>query len=160
MNKLYPVALTDEQRAHLEQLISTGTHKARVLARARVLLLAAQNRPDTAIAAVLALSVPTIHRIRQRFVTDGLSAALYDKPHSGRPPILTAEVEAKLVMLACSTPPKGRARWTLHLLADQLVALHVVESVSHEQVRTMLKKTNLNRGATNSGASPKPKPAS
>lgn len=160
MHKLYPVHLTDEQRAHLEHLISTGTHKARVLARARVLLLAAQNRPDADIATVLTLSAPTVHRIRQRFVTAGLTAALYDKPHAGRPPILTAEVEAKLVMLACSAPPKGRARWTLHLLADQLVELHVVETISHEQVRTMLKKTNLSRGATNSGASPKPRPAS
>lgn len=160
MNKLYPVHLTAEQHTHLEQLISTGTHQARVLGRARVLLLAAQNRPDTDIAAVLALSVPTVHRIRQRFVTAGLTAALYDKPRAGRPPLLTAEVEAKLVLLACSAPPKGRARWTLHLLADHLVTLHGVEHISHEQVRTMLKKTNLSPGATNSGASPKPTPAS
>ncbi len=81
MHKLYPVHLTDEQCLHLEHLISTGTHKARTLARARVLLLAAQNHSDAAIAAVLALSPPPIHRIRQRFVRDGLPAALYDKPH-------------------------------------------------------------------------------
>jgi len=142
MNKLYPVRLTDEQHTQLSHLIAAGTHKARVLARARVLLLAAQDRPDHEIAGVLALSPATIHRIRQRFVTAGLTAALYDQPRPGRPPTLTAEVEAKLVMLACSAPPKGRARWTLHLLADQLVELHVVETISHEQVRAMLKKTS------------------
>jgi len=142
MKKLYLVQLTAEQRAQLERLIATGTHKARVLARARVLLLADQDLRDPEIAPVLALSPATIQRIRKRFCTAGLDAALYDQPRPGRPPVLLADVEAKLVMLACSAPPPGHARWTLHLLADQMVELHYAVALSHEQVRTMLKKTN------------------
>ena len=159
MKKLYSVQLSSAQRLQLEQLISTGSHKARVLARARTLLLANQNRADLEIAAALNLSAPTIQRIRKRFAELGLDGAIYDSRRPGRPPVLTGDIEAKLVMLACSQAPKGHARWTLNLLADKMVELHYAPAISDEQVRTMLKKTNLNLGGSKHGVLPKPTPA-
>ena len=160
MKKLYPVHLSTEQRADLEQLISSGTHKARVLARARILLLAATNHTDDEIAAAVLVGRATVERTRQRFATEGLERALHGHKPSGRPPRITGEVEAQLVLLACSDPPVGCARWTLHLLADRLVELHVVETISSEHVRQMLKKTNSSPGARSTGASPKRMPGS
>jgi transposase len=155
MKKLYPVNLTDEQHAQLDRLLRRGTAPARVLTRTRILVLAHQGLPDPQIAAALLIGLATVARIRRRFVREGLEEALYDRPHTGRPPHLTGEVEAQLVLLACSAPPSGRARWTLQLLADRLIALHVVETISDQAVHTLLKKTNLSPGNTNTGAFPR-----
>lgn len=160
MKKLYPVHLHPEQQAELERLISTGTHSARQLARARILLLADQGRRDPQIMAAVLVSRPTVERTRQRFVTEGLDTALHGHKPPGRPPQITGEVEAQLVLLACSAPPPGAVRWTLQLLAERLVELHVVPTISDEQVRLMLKKTNLSLGGSNAGASRKRTPAS
>ena len=161
MKKLYPVCLTAEQRSALEQLVHSGTHKARVLARARVLLLADRDPalPDQHIAQALLLGPATVVRTRKHFVTAGLHRAVYGLPQPGRPPRITGEVEAGLVMLACSSPPAGRARWTLQLLADKLVELHYVERISDQQVHNMLKKTHLSLGGSKVGASPSRAPA-
>lgn len=157
MKDLYPVHLTAEQRSSLEQLISSGTHASRVLARARVLLLADRDhsRTDQQIAQALLLGSATVQRTRKHFVTEGLHRAVYGRKPSGRPKRITGEVEAGLVMLACSSPPNGKARWTLQLLADKLIALHYVESISDQQVYNMLKKTNLSLGGSRVGASPR-----
>ncbi len=160
MIKQYHIQLPDQQRAELEHLIATGTHKARVLARARVLLLADQATTDKQIVAALGLGIATVQRTRKRFVELGLPQAIYDLPRPGRPPLLTGEIEAKLVMLACSAQPSGRARWTLHLLADKMVELHYVATISHQQVSNILKKTNLSLGGSKRGASPRPMRAS
>ncbi len=146
MNKLYSVHLLDAHVTELQHLLRVGSAPARVHTRARLLLLAHQGDTDAAIARTLFISPATVGRIRQRFVQHGLQAALQDQPRPGRPPVLTGEVEAHLIALACSTPPDGRAHWTLQLLADQLVTLGVVETISDEAVRERLKKTKLSRG--------------
>lgn len=144
------VSLTDDQRAHLETLTRSGTGLARVQTKARILLLTDRSqghqRTDAEIAAALDTSRPTIIRIRRRFVQDGLDAALYDKPRPGAAPKLTGEHEANLTLLACSTPPDGRKRWTLRLLAKQMVELQYVDTVSHVTVGEVLKKTSSSRG--------------
>jgi len=152
MAKRYRVTLEAGERDDLEKLISRGKAAARKLAHARILLLAdeaeaAPAQPDEAIAAAVAVSVATVGRVRERFVEQGLEAALVPRPTSrAYARRLDGVAEAKLVTLACSAPPEGRAGWTLRLLAERLVALEVVGSVSHETVRQVLKKTWSSRG--------------
>jgi transposase len=145
MTKHVTVVLTPEQRAQLTQRTRAGTGAARVLTKARILLLTdrsqGEQRTDAAIAAALGVSRPTILRIRQRYVANGLDAALYDRPRPGAAPKITGDVEAQLTVLACSTPPHGKARWTLRMLADKLVELELVESISEVAVHHRLKKT-------------------
>jgi len=157
--KKYKVTLTPEERQQLHALISTGKASAKKLAHARILLKAdaAPDGPawaDAKIAQAAEVSVATVERVRQRFVEQGLDAALVRKPQAqpSRARKLDGAAEARLIALACSRPPEGRACWTLQLLADQLVALDVVEAVSDETVRRTLKKTNLSRGRRSSGA--------
>lgn len=142
----YKVALTAEERAGLERLVAVGKTAARKLTHARILLLADTGREeqtDERIAGALGTSVLTISRVRQRFVTQGLEAALNHRPQPPRPDKvkIKGDVEQQLIHLACSDPPQGRCRWTLCLLADQMVALGMVTSVSPETVRRALKKT-------------------
>ena len=150
MVKKYHVTLTPEERASLEAMVATGKAAARKLAHARVLLKADEAEggpgwPDVAIAEALDVGLATVARVRQRFVEEGLDAALVPRPTSrvyARK--LDGENEARLVTLACSAPPQGRNRWTLALLADRLVALGHVEDgrLSYETVRRCLKKTS------------------
>lgn len=138
------VHLTDDQRTQLETLTRSGTSPARVQTKARILLLTdrSQDRqiPDAAIVMSLGVSRPTIIRVRRRFVLEGLDAALYGQPRPGATPKITGEVEAQLIVLAYSTPPDGKARWTLQMLADKLVELHLVDSISDVAVHHRLKK--------------------
>lgn len=151
--KKYLVTLTADERQHLLHLTRSGKTAAHKLTHARILLKADQAPdgpawPDERIAQALDVGLSTIARIRQRFVEQGLDAALRRKPQArpSRPRTLDGAAEARLVALACSPPPPGRAVWTLRLLADKLVELEVVEAVSHETVRQVLKKTNSSRG--------------
>src|ERR671921_233890 len=146
--KRYKVTLEPDERGELEKLISRGKGAARRLAHARILLHADQGegRPgkiDAEIAEAVGVSVATIERVRQRFVEEGLEMAL-----SPRPPrrlyVRKLDGEARLIALACSPPPEGRARWTLRMLAERMVVLGHVETVSHETVRTTLQQTNSN----------------
>ena len=150
MGKHVHVQLTTEQRAHLERMIRTGSAPARVHTRARILLLADRNQPDRRtdpeIAAALLCSTNTVGSIRRRCVHEGLDAALYDRPRPGAKPKITGEVEAQLTMLACSQPPQGKARWTLQLLADKLVELQLVDSISDVAVMHRLKKIVFSPG--------------
>lgn len=145
------VALTPTERTQLDKLIRTGRSRARTQTKARILLLTdrsqGQQRTDDEIAGVLGVSKPTIIRTRRRFVLEGLDAALYDRPRPGAAPKITGEVEAHLTLLACSDAPAGHARWTLHMLADKLVELQLVDSISTVAIHTRLKKTACNRGA-------------
>lgn len=152
MNKKYIVRLTAEQRATLEQRTRTGTAAVSVQRHARILLKAdtADDGPawdDAAIAAALDVSVPTVERVRQRFVQGGLDGALRRKPTT-RPSQrkLDGVGEAQLVAITCSPPPEGAERWTLALLADKLVELKVVDAIARDTVRLTLKKTNSNPG--------------
>lgn len=144
------IYLTTEQRHELEEMVHKGQWPARVQTRARILLLSdrSQGAPHKAaeIAEVLLCSESTVGNVRRRFVQAGLQAALYDKPRPGAKPKLTGEVEAQLVLLACSAPPEGQSRWTLRLLAQRLVELEFVESISHVAVRDALKKTRFSLG--------------
>ncbi len=144
-NKRYVVDLTHEERSHLLELIRKGKAPAREIARAHILLSTDRGDSDEVIAKALHVSVPTVHRTRERFVRERL-AALGERRRPGAKPKLDGKAEAFLVALACSTPPDGRKRWTMKLLADRLVSLEVVDDLSDETVRRVLKKGISNLG--------------
>lgn len=125
----------------MRQLTDKGTVKARTMKRAQILLKADEGWKDEAIMAAVDVSRPMVERVRQRFVQEGLQRALTDGPRPGAKRKLDGRGEAKLIALACSTPPDAHEHWALRLLADQLVELGVVTSISHETVRRVLKKT-------------------
>lgn len=145
-NKIYVVDLTEEERTFLLDFINRGTQSARKLRRARTLLLADEGKTDREIAEALHTSTSTVQRTRRRFVEGGLARALNEDPRPGAGKKLDAKGEAVLETLARSEPPAGRKRWTLQLLADRLVELKVVDSISDETVRRELKKSGLSLG--------------
>jgi homeodomain-containing protein len=148
----YAVVLSEEERARLRTLVGSGVAPARTLTRARILLKAHQGEggaawSDAAIAGALEIHPTTVARIRRQFVEQGLEAALERKrPDRVYARTLDGTAEAHLVALACADPPTGRERWTLRLLADELVRLEVVPVVSYETVRRTLQQTISNRG--------------
>ena len=121
--------------------------------RARVLDLLHRGRHPEEIAATLSLSIQTIFNIKRRYLSKGLDSALYDRPRSGKPPKIDGPARAKITALACSKAPRGHARWTLRLLADKAVELGFCESISHETVNVVLKKTASNHTAKGRGVS-------
>ena len=141
----YIVDLTEDECGFLHQLIRKGGKSVSVLGRARVLLKADEGKTDLENAEFSGVSLSTVFRVRRRFVEDGLEAAVFRK-NTGKRLYrkLDGQAEAILIATACSESPEGRSRWTLELLADRLVALKVVDSISPECVRTTLKKTSLN----------------
>ena len=147
--KKYKVTLDAEERRSLLSLIAAGKASALKLARARILLKADAGPEgpawaDARIGEAVEVDPTTVERIRQRFVEEGLEAALGRKKQArpSRQRKLDGAGEARLIALACSAPPRGRAAWTLQLLADKLVELHVVDSISDETVRQVLQKTS------------------
>ena len=150
MSKHVSISLTADEREHLDNLIRKGNAPARVQTRARILLLAdsrqGPKRSNKAVAEATLTHAVTVGRTCRTFAGEGLDAALHDKPRPGAVPKITGDVEAKLITLACSEPPQGRARWTLRLLADTMVELGYVESITNVAVYQRLKKTNLNFG--------------
>ena len=150
--KIYKVTLTKEEREELTVLVNIGKGQARRLRRARILLMADEEQEgggwkDADIAKALKASVRTVERTRQKCVEMGLETALnHTKPKKTRSRVLDGEAEARLVQLACSQAPDGREEWSMQLLADKLIELEVVETVSRETVRTTLKKMNLSPG--------------
>ncbi len=149
--KKYRVFLNDKERKYLRKLVNTGTDKARKLTRARILLLTDESpsgpcNKDKEIMNSLGVCARTVAATRERFVEEGIQGALNEKPRSGRPREFTGREEAKLTLIACSEPPEGRNRWSVRLLADKLVELEVVDSISRESVRKYLKKGISNRG--------------
>jgi transposase len=141
--KIYIVDLTEEERTYLLDFIKSGEHSARKLNRARILLLADEGKADSEIAGALHTGTATVQRTRQRFVEGNLEGALNERPRPGGQKKLDEKGEAILETLAHSKPPEGRKRWTLQLLADRLVQLRVVDSISYETVRQELKKNGL-----------------
>jgi hypothetical protein len=146
--KRHVVTLVPDERVQLETLTRSGKRSARTITRARVLLLADQGEDgpaweDSRVAEALGCGARTVERVRERFVTEGLDAALTAKAraHPPRERVFDGAAEARLIALACSATPDGRKAWTLRMLADKLVELEVVEAVSHETVRRTLKKT-------------------
>jgi hypothetical protein len=151
--KKYKVTLTADERQQLRDLIAAGKAAAQKLAHARILLKADASPggpawTDDRIADAVEVSTDTVARVRQRFVEEGVDAALARKKATRPPrlPTFDGRAEARLIALACSSPPDGRTRWTMQMLADRLVELAVVETVSDETVRRTLQKTGSSRG--------------
>jgi transposase len=150
--KKYKVTLTHEEREELTVIINKGRIAARKRIHAQILLRADETKGQTAwtdvdIAEAYSVSAETVKRVRQRCVESGLSAALQPRaPHENRARKFDGEKEAQLLMLACCGAPEGYARWSLRLLADTMVELAYMDSISHEAVRGVLKKTNLSLG--------------
>jgi transposase len=147
MRKIYVITLSAEERSSLEKLVSTGSTSAKRQTHGRILLkadtsVAGPGWSDEQICAALDVGLSTVERVRKRFVEEGMES-LRSRPKTPRLSRrrLDGEQEARLLALACSPPPQGRAHWTLRLLADQMVVLEHVESISHETVRRTLKKT-------------------
>lgn len=152
--KQYVVTLTEEQREQLQELIAAGTAPARKLMHARILLKADQGPGgpawvDQAIAEAVEVSQPTVARVRRQFMEQGLEAALNRRPpQRAYRRKLDGAQEARLIALVCRAPPEGHGRWSLRLLADKLVELEVVEDISYQTVRRVLKNTNASRGSS------------
>jgi transposase len=142
--------LNDKERIELEQLIRSGINSARVIGRARTLLLLdrsqGKKRTIQEVADAAMVSPGTVSNLKRRYFEGGITNALYDKPRPGAKPKVDGEVEARLIALTCSDPPEGYERWTLRLLANELIALEVVDYISHVTVREVLKKTNSSLG--------------
>lgn len=153
----YRVMLSEEERAELRGLVGSGVAPARMLTRARILLKANHGEggsgwADAAIAAALDVNPSTVLRVRRQFALEGLAATLERKrPDRVYERALDGEREARLIAIACSETPDGVDRWSLRLLADELVRLQVVATISHETVRQTLKKTPSSPGSWNSG---------
>jgi hypothetical protein len=156
MRKQHLVALTPAQRAEVESLLARGTTAALSHRHARILLEVDATprrrvRPDAQVATLCGVSARTVARVRERFATDGFAVALHGRPHPGAAPKLSSAQEARLIALACTAPPEGRARWSVRLLAARAVELEELPPMSRELVRTTLKKTASSRGASNAG---------
>jgi transposase len=136
----YNIRLTDGERRELKRLVESGHKLARKITRARILLLADTGKTDSEIAEALKICAMTVYNIRKRFSNEKSLNSLEEKPRSGKPAKLDGIVAAKITALACSKPPEGWNRWTLRLLADKAVKLALVDSVSHEGIRKLLKK--------------------
>lgn len=157
----YPVSLGPEQRERLEEITRNGHAPAKKIRHAQVLLLSDRNRPEGpwtrgAIAEVLGMHVNSVDRIRKRFVQEGEQPALERRPRAEPPiePILDGHGEAQLIAICCSAAPAGRTRWTMQLLADELMSRRIVMQISAETVRRTLKKTSCSLGASSAGAFP------
>ena len=136
------IQLSKEERSCLKTLFRGGKDSNRKQTRAWILDLLARNTPATEIAALLGCSATTVYNIKRRYRAEGLDSALTEKPRSGKPPRITGEQKARITALACSDAPAGYARWSLRLLADKSVELGFVDSISHNHVREILKKTS------------------
>ncbi len=147
--KRLSVKLTQGDYDFLTTYVAHGQKSARQINRARTLLLSHGGKDDQEVAKILGISRATVYNVRKKFHQQTYAhivEVLKDKPRQGRPIVFDSNVEANITMIACSKAQKGTARWTLHLIADKLVQLGVVDSISHESVRSLLKKTNLNLG--------------
>lgn len=153
MLKRHVVQLTDDQRADLAERFA-GRLTLRERNRIQVLLRSDGGDTDEEIADALDVGVATAAAVRKRFATEGLEAALTERPRSGGPATFDGKVEATIVALACSPAPGGRAKWTAKLLAGRLVELHLVESISDRTVRRVLKTVGSSRGRRRRGACP------
>ena len=147
------VKFSKTDKTALKQTLAKKQTSAREQTHARILdLLFRQESPEQ-IAELLGISLGTVYNTQNRFLEEGLQAALSERPRSGKPPVIKPEERAKITALACSDAPAGHARWTLRLLADKVVELGYVESISHMEVSRILKKMNFSLTAINSGAS-------
>ena len=156
MRKQHHLALTPTQRAAAQAVLARGKAAALTARHARILLEAdaaprRRVRSDAQVAELCGVSPRTVARVRERFATDGFAVALHGRLHPGSAPKLSTEQEARLIALACTPAPEGRARWSVRLLAARAVELEAMPPISRELVRTTLKKTGSNRGGSSGG---------
>ncbi len=147
------IKLSADELRSLKTSLTKDMTSARIQTRARILDLLHRQRAPVDISAVLGVGVATVFNIKRRYLTEGLNAALHDKPRSGQPCRIDGTARAKITALACSTAPAGHARWTLRLLADKAIELGFCESISHSTVQEVLKKTGSSRIVRSRGAS-------
>ena len=140
--KSHCVKLKKHARQYLQKIVESGEDKARKITRCRILLLADQGRTDQEISGALNVCLATIFNIRRRYCQEGLERAISEGARSGQPPKFKGKSLAKITAIACSKPPEGRAKWSLRLLADHVIELDIVETISHVSIRNILKKTN------------------
>ncbi len=146
------IELSTSDRSSLKLILAKKETSAREQTRGRVLdLLARREHPDS-IAKLLKVGIATVYNIQKRFLDEGFKAALSDKPRSGKPPVIKPEEKARITALACSDAPPGYARWSLRLLADKAVEMGYLESISHTEVKRILKKTRSSRTNKSNGA--------
>jgi len=152
MANYYKVTLTKQERDQLKAIVSKGKHSSMKYRNACILLGCdegeyGQKVSNEQIARVLQINTKTVERLKQRFVEDSFEACIHRKPYPAKQRIkIDGDFEAHLIAISCSEAPAGHARWSLRMLADKMVELKYAESISHESIRQVLKKTNLNRG--------------
>ena len=144
MKKKTQIHLKAKDRKRLNEIVKKGESKARKITRSHILLLSDKKESNGKISRTLDIAMLTIRRIQQRYVEGGLESAIEERPRSGKPPKFSGKQQAQITALACSTPPEGRSRWTLRLLADKVVELELVDDISYKSVGEILKKTNSN----------------
>lgn len=154
MLKRSTVVLDAEERSELLEMVTTGTSGARTIRRAHTLLLADEGKTDAAIAEIVRVRRETVAMTRKRF-RERRMECLHDGARAGRPAKMNGRAEAHLVALACSKPPEGRSHWVMQLLADQVVSLGLVDSISDETIRRVLKNRKSSPGLAANGASRK-----
>lgn len=142
--KSHCVKLKKHARQYLQKIVESGEDKARKITRCRILLLADKGKTDQEISDALNVCLATIFNIRRRYCKGGLERAISEEARSGQPPKFKGKSMAKITALACSKPPEGRAKWSLRLLADRVIELDIVETISHVSIHNILKKTNSN----------------
>ncbi len=142
--KNHRVKLSEHERQYLQKIVESGNDKARKITRCRILLLAdeSKGKTDQEISDALNVCLATIFNIRRRYHKGGLEFAIEESARSGQPPKFNGKSMAKITAIACSKPPEGHARWSLRLLADHIIELDIVEAISHQSVKNILKKTN------------------
>jgi transposase len=154
MQKKYIVRLTDAERKTLTEVVRKLKGSSMKVRRANILLKADADGPawiDDRLAEAYGCTRRAVEKIRERFVTEGFAVTLAGKPHARRPRKLTGDQEAKIIATRLASPPPGFANWTLRLLAERVVALEIVDAISHETVRRTLKKTASRRGRRSIG---------
>jgi transposase len=138
--------LSQAERQKLQEIVRKGENKARVITRSRILLLSEEGRTDQQVADALQIGRATVERIRRRAVREGVEVALVDRPRPGAEPKLDVKQEAQLIAIACSEPPAGQKRWTIRLLMEEVMQRKIVDSISFETVRRIVKKTMSSPG--------------
>lgn len=143
VNKKYVVDLPKEDRDYLQKFVSTGKRSAREFLRAMTLLLSNKGKTDEEIHEILGISTRTIERTREKYVTGGLDCALHELPRPGQPKKLSSAQEQQIIAIACSTAPEGRSHWTLELLREETIKRGIINEISTEPIRILLKEHNL-----------------
>lgn len=143
VNKKYVVDLTEEDQNFLQQFTSTGKRSAREFLRAMILLLSDKGKTDEEISEILNTSTCTVQRTREKYVTGGLDFALHELPRPGQPKRLSSAQEQQIIAIACSTAPEGRSHWTLELLKEETIKRGIIDEISTEPIRILLKEHKL-----------------